>query len=855
MAFFKLKSALTLFFIVTAFSAMAQDCMMKTLRRLIKDYPSAYHRMEHRYEPADSNTSTRELRFDFRIRRDALAQSDYTELMRLYAKAWDSADSKTDRMQQYAHGDSICSTIVYGLDKNKDSGLLQDRNPSRFWGNPGYLLFDAGMEISIVADKLECVSQSPRKANFDDIIAVAEKLCRNHKVIKTAVKYTGNVGHFVFQRGTGKGWTRGDRYAIKDCTKADFNLLKNAFMAHFETNEAINIMAYNNKIMLKSEKGPEVFLASFHNDNTVYFLSATVEDEICIPHDWEHINCYNNERVEYVDVSRLDSLYEDLSKRCSMAPVTVQYTGGMSPQISGFAWQRGWGSGWTRGYRLELTDITPAEKANIFSVFSSYTGLLEQVNIRPDYAGTYEEGTRTFYGFQQTENGKAYFIRATTEGEICIPSDWTTRNYYKGSTNPAAKSIAAFGNTQKYIQYLYGLSKLWAGAKQNFVFMDRVSVNWDSIYIAMMPRMMEVKDDRQAIRLLQEMCARLQDGHTYVYGIKTNPWTAPVSTKRIGGQVYIDAVRSSHLLEQGIRRGQELVGINGMSVDKYVDRYVKPYACSSTPQWTEHICYEGYELMKWEPGEKVVWTLKDGDRLFDYNYISGNEEWDISAKSEPLLFSVLDNKIGYLKISSFANSDVTELFDSIYPKLLATHALIIDIRGNSGGNSGFSEYIVSHFATDTIRTSSWKTPMYMPAYASWGYGKKWHHAKSENVAPVYGKQIYTHPVVLLVDNGTFSAAEDFCSMFLSIKRGKLIGRTTGGSTGNGVRIELIPGLAMANICSKHDTAADGTEFVGHGFKPDIQVEETYQSYFHDEHDAAITTACDVLKEQMKKEEK
>lgn len=410
----------------------------------------------------------------------------------------------------------------------------------------------------------------------------------------------------------------------------------------------------------------------------------------------------------------------------------------------------------------------------------------------------------------------------------------------------------ALDTVPKQMQYLYGLSNLWASVRQNFVFIDRAPVDWDSLYITMMPRMMEAKDDHQAVRLLQEMTARLQDGHTYVYDLNSISCTSPVFTRRIGGHVYVDEVVSSNLQEHGIRRGLEITGINGMPVDDYVRKFVLPYASSSTPQWTEHICYEDHGLMKWDLGEKVVWTFKDGDRSFDYHYDSGTEKWDLYTNRLPLSFSILDKNIGYLKISSFGSSKLTQLFDSIYPSILDTKALVIDIRGNGGGNSGYSEYIAKHFATDTMSSSSWQSPMYIPAYTSWGYGRMWHRTEPGKLTPLQGKEVYTRPVVLLVDNGTCSAAEDFCSVFLSIKRGKLIGRSTGGSTGNGVRVELIPRVAMANICSKHDTAADGTEFVGHGFTPDIHVEETYNSYFLDKHDATVTTACKVLEREIKR---
>ena len=172
------------------------------------------------------------------------------------------------------------------------------------------------------------------------------------------------------------------------------------------------------------------------------------------------------------------------------------------------------------------------------------------------------------------------------------------------------------------------------------------------------------------------------------------------------------------------------------------------------------------------------------------------------------------------------------------------------MRDNGGGNSGNADYILRHFSHDSIRTDSWRTPMYMPAFASWGYPLKWYISPSGKMAPFNDRTIYDKPIVLLVNAGTFSAAEDFCSVFRGMKRGLIVGTPTGGSTGNGVRIELIPGKNYVNICSKHDKGADGTEFVGIGIIPDHEVAETYKSFFKDKYDAAITASLKILAEDQ-----
>jgi carboxyl-terminal processing protease len=86
------------------------------------------------------------------------------------------------------------------------------------------------------------------------------------------------------------------------------------------------------------------------------------------------------------------------------------------------------------------------------------------------------------------------------------------------------------------------------------------------------------------------------------------------------------------------------------------------------------------------------------------------------------------------------------------------------------------------------------------------------------------KIYYDKPVVALVGPRTFSAAGDFTVAFDFMKRGKLVGIATGGSTGQPVPFEL-PGGGSARVCGKHDSYPDGKEFVGVGVIPDLIVKK------------------------------
>lgn len=550
-----------------------------------------------------------------------------------------------------------------------------------------------------------------------------------------------------------------------------------------------------------------------------------------------------------VNVDRLNQLYTELAARPAAVTDSCRYTGSSFEGHGGFEWQRANGRGWTTGRRVTLKAVDAAEAARVRGIFVSYKSVLPHVNLgRPNGAATFEEATKTFYGYRYDEAEKTLsFLKASTPGEICIPIDWPTRTYLDAT--PKKPIAAPFIPSTDRERRLLGLSRLWAGIRQNFVFMDRVPFNWDSLYVAMIPQVIAAKDDETCIRLLRKMAASVRDGHTYVWSSNgDHPIVpAPFTTKLLEGRVYVDRILSTELKKQGLKRGMELLKIDGKGVFDYGRTELEPYVATSTPQWLEHQTYEVFNLTKKPKGQLLSLELKDGKKTLTLRYENGSAQWDLQQDEETVTYTLLPGNIGLLTIRSFMDAQVKEYFDKLYPQLLKTDALLIDIRDNGGGNSGNADYILRHLSKDSIRQDRWKSPMYVPALVSWNYPPQWYKGGQGYMTPVSGKPIYEKPIAVLVNAGTFSAAEDFCGVFKGMKRGVLVGSPTGGSTGNGVRIELIAGSAWANICSKHDTAPDGTEFVGHGFTPDIQVTETYQSYFKDKTDACISQALSYLK--------
>lgn len=539
----------------------------------------------------------------------------------------------------------------------------------------------------------------------------------------------------------------------------------------------------------------------------------------------------------------LDSIFESWKNKPGTETTEVRYTGTFDGKIKGFMFQRGLGNGWTYGLRIACHNMDRSDISKLFATFDNSRSEVGHVVKTENGRACFDENNMLGYACHyDADNNTAYIMRATVENEVCIPYDWFTRDYYNGSIKNIQTQLTS-------PVWAATLARLYSEVKYNYVFYDRYKTAVDSAYTASLPLIIDTDNNYDAYRILQRFIATCNDGHTfiYAYGIET-PVQSAFTTVRLGDKIYIDNVESSTLDSAGMKRGMEVIAVNGIPVRQYADSMLKPYVNASTPQWAEHIMFDDYGLSTGRSGMPLDLTLNNGKKNVEVKHqIAGALRDRHSRPGSCLGFRMLEKNIGILTISDFQSSEVTDLFDQVYDKILKTDGLIIDIRGNGGGNSGYADYIARHFSADSIRRNSWSSPIYIPAFASWGKDAGRYDSPEEYyIPPIDDKKPYLNPVVILIDRGTFSAAEDFSALFKGMKRAVFIGEPTGGSTGNGVRVQLND-FVYANICSKHDVAPDGTEFVGIGIIPDIQTAETPESYFHSKHDNAIKTALEVLR--------
>src|SRR5690606_19379848 len=228
-----------------------------------------------------------------------------------------------------------------------------------------------------------------------------------------------------------------------------------------------------------------------------------------------------------------------------------------------------------------------------------------------------------------------------------------------------------------------------------------------------------------------------------------------------------------------------------------------------------------------------------------------------AEKLEMLNLHWYPNNLAYLTLNTFAVPQIVVTFKEKLPELKKAQALIIDLRGNGGGNTDIGRDIFIHLTNDTILYGSkTQSRMHIPTFKAWG---KWTQEK-DTINNPSAKQNYLAyrdaayydfpyspynlsvaekdflkstrivvPTVILIGHQTASAAEDFLIYTANQKHMTTIGEPTFASTGQPLMLDLPKG-GQARICTKKDTYPDGKEFVGVGIQPDIKISKTLADY-------------------------
>lgn len=453
-------------------------------------------------------------------------------------------------------------------------------------------------------------------------------------------------------------------------------------------------------------------------------------------------------------------------------------------------------------------------------------------------------------------------------------------------------------------QKIYGLSKFWQEARENFIFINQIGIEkWDSIYQSFIPLVTTTKNDWEYFKLLQRFCTQLNDGHTYIMRPPTKlDQTEPNKPNEVflperdgrfkeGLLIILEqygkivVVRVNKNLGVKIPIGSQIHTVNNLPIEEYINRYTLPYVSQSADHTRRIIAVRNIVNGCYGDSLRLGYTTPEGkENEIKLTFGSTSSEYPDGIDSlfptdypkDLIDIEWHENDIAHLKLNSFANHKIVDDFKNILPELRKAKGLIIDLRFNGGGNSEYGVDILQYLTPDDILYGAHsRSRMIVPSYKAWGnytsvkdtigneLAKKSYLAAHNKLYQDFG--IDTHnvgidrndrlivPTVILTNVGTASAAEDFLIYADNQKHMIRMGQKTYGSTGQPILVSLVGGISAA-ICTKEDTYPDGRKFVGVGVIPHIEVNPTWDDYMNNK-DPEVDKAIEYLKKQPSKKQK
>ncbi len=373
----------------------------------------------------------------------------------------------------------------------------------------------------------------------------------------------------------------------------------------------------------------------------------------------------------------------------------------------------------------------------------------------------------------------------------------------------------------------------WRNMRDFFYDPGMQGVDWKSVYTKYNQLVPYIAHRSDLAYLTGEMIGELNVGHAYSQNgekpeperIKTGLLGAEISRDKLG-YFRIDEILKGANWSNDLASPLRAVGVNVNEGDYII-------SVDGTPANTTDNLYKllvnkaNTEVMlevNSKPSasgsrEVLIKTIGDESQLYYHKWVRDNID-KVTAQT--------DGKVGYLHIPDMGVEGLNEFAKYYYPQL-RKQGLIIDVRGNGGGNVSpmIIERLMRQLTYYTMHTGQ----------------------KEGDPNPV---GMHVGPKVTLLDKYSASDGDLFPYRFQVNKIGKTIGtRSWGGVVGYSGAIPLIDGGSIVTP-SYAPYDKDGKEFIieGRGVVPDIIIEndpaEQYKGI-----DAQLNKGIEVILQELK----
>lgn len=301
--------------------------------------------------------------------------------------------------------------------------------------------------------------------------------------------------------------------------------------------------------------------------------------------------------------------------------------------------------------------------------------------------------------------------------------------------------------------------------KETFPFSSKEDfLNFKQVYKKHYNDLLWVEDDANFFAYLRKFLASLRNSHT-----RLGKCPAQNLFKPNGYDVVI--VNNKFYLKKQNKIIAEIISINNKKIKNALKEKISATSGSTKQYLTRQALKNIFVSRK---NEVFNLKLKNDNQKFEK--ILFCQPFVFKASEEKTYLKIFKGNLGYIKIPSWGEN-ISEGILENKVKLLAgkkVKVLIVDVRGNSGGNSNIAKFFASHFFNKKVVFSTIKKRV----------SKSNFNLEKIQSFVMPREPFLGIPIILLIDAMCFSSNEYFIAGFKDNKRALLVGETTGGGSGN-----------------------------------------------------------------------
>ncbi|MHC4955971.1 MAG: S41 family peptidase [Planctomycetota bacterium] len=411
-------------------------------------------------------------------------------------------------------------------------------------------------------------------------------------------------------------------------------------------------------------------------------------------------------------------------------------------------------------------------------------------------------------------NGYIYFT-AQRGGRRGAPGVGALYRVKEPTSVHAGERIAFIGRVEVDQRKELGdlFDEAWTALKDGFYDAKMHKVDWKKMKAKYRPIAVDAENKDEWSNVIRQMLAELGASHLGIYNTGSNgDGVTPrlVETGNLGvnfeatplkdgGRKVVGVVPGGPADKAGIRVGDVMtrVGSKKLKPNTNLDKVLRGTAGKEITVAFKPLSGEGLGS---ERSQKIAPMAAMQLRSIKYK----NWEKDCAAMVKEAT-KTKKREVVYIHLSSMNPQNLQKFQQAVagWMKSKKIKGMVLDVRNNGGGNI--------HNQLMAILTSK-------PLARVQRRGTQ---AKVTQPLPVY----WDKPVIVLINERSFSDAEVFPYMFKAAKRGKVVGVPTAGGVIGTNDITLSDGTRF-RIPRVGFWGMDGTNLEGLGVKPDILVEET-----------------------------